>query len=86
MRLSKIEDVQVVSMELTNAEGNTLTVERDEGEPQVGDAASPDGEHVMPDGKTIIVTDGVITEIKDPDESEEDEVKAFESPYRRVGN
>ena len=31
---------------------------------------------VMPDGKTIIVTDGVITEIKDPDELEEDEVKA----------
>lgn len=79
MRLSKIEDVQVVSMELTNAEGNTLTVERDEGEPQVGDAASPDGEHVMPDGKTIIVTDGVITEIKDPDESEEDEVKALKA-------
>ena len=75
----KIEDVQVVSMELTNAEGNTLTVERDEGEPQVGDAASPDGEHVMPDGKTIIVTDGVITEIKDPDESEEDEVKALKA-------
>ena len=66
-------------MELTNAEGNTLTVERDEGEPQVGDAASPDGEHVMPDGKTIIVTDGVITEIKDPDESEEDEVKALKA-------
>lgn len=79
MRLSKIEDVQVVSMELTNAEGNTLTVERDEGEPQVGDTASPDGEHVMPDGKTIIVTDGVITEIKDPDELEEDEVKALKA-------
>lgn len=36
----KIEDIPVVSMELTDAEGNTLTVER-EGEPQVGDAASP---------------------------------------------
>ena len=77
--IKKIEDVQVVSMELTNAEGNTLTVERDEGEPQVGDTASPDGEHVMPDGKTIIVTDGVITEIKDPDELEEDEVKALKA-------
>lgn len=49
------------------------------GEPQVGDTASPDGEHVMPDGKTIIVTDGVITEIKDPDELEEDEVKALKA-------
>ena len=69
----KIEDILVVSMELTDAEGNTLTVEREEGEPQVGDAASPDGEHVMPDGKTIIVTDGVITEIKDPEEANGDE-------------
>lgn len=69
----KIEDIPVVSMELTDAEGNTLTVEREEGEPQVGDAASPDGEHVMPDGKTIIVTDGVITEIKDPEETNGDE-------------
>ena len=69
----KIEDIPVVSMELTDAEGNTLIVEREEGEPQVGDAASPDGEHVMPDGKTIIVTDGVITEIKDPEEANGDE-------------
>ena len=64
----KIEDIPVISMELTDAEGNILTVEREEGEPQVGDAASPDGEHVMPDGKTIIVIDGVITEIKDQEE------------------
>lgn len=69
----KIEDIPVISMELTDAEGNILTVEREEGEPQVGDAASPDGEHVMPDGKTIIVTDGVITEIKDQEEENGDE-------------
>jgi hypothetical protein len=68
----KIEDIPVISMELTDAEGNVLTVEREEGEPQVGDAASPDGEHVMPDGKTIIVTDGVITEIKEEENSGED--------------
>lgn len=69
----KIEDIPVVAMELTDANGNTLTVERDEGEPQVGDTATPDGEHVMPDGKTIIVTDGIITEIKDPEEETDDE-------------
>ena len=69
----KIEDIPVISMELTDAEGNILTVEREEGEPQVGDAASPDGEHVMPDGKTIIVIDGVITEIKDQEEESGDE-------------
>lgn len=63
-------------MDLSTSDGQTLTVEREEGEPQVGDKASPDGEFVMPDGKTIIVADGVITEIKadgDPDNKTDDE-------------
>ena len=68
----KIEDVPAVALELTTAGGDTLTVEREEGDPQVGDKASPDGEHVMPDGKTIVVTDGVITEIRDADGGNED--------------
>lgn len=51
-------------MDLSTSDGQTLTVEREEGEPQIGDKASPDGEFLMPDGKTIIVVDGVITEIK----------------------
>lgn len=75
---AKIEDVPAVALELTTAGGDVLTVEREEGEPQVGDAASPDGEHVMPDGKTIVVTDGVITEIReDEEESTDEEVQAL---------
>lgn len=58
-------------MSLNTADGSTLEVEREEGEPQVGDAASPDGEHLMPDGSTIVVKEGAITEIK-PAESAED--------------
>lgn len=50
-------------MDLSTTDGQTLTIEREEGEPQVGDKASPDGEFNMPDGKTIVVKDGVITEI-----------------------
>ena len=60
---SKIEDV-ALGMDLSTADGGTLTVEREQGEPQVGDVASPDGEHVMPDGSIIVVADGKITEIK----------------------
>lgn len=75
---AKIEDVPAVALELTTAGGDTLTVEREEGEPQVGDAASPDGEHVMPDGKTIVVTDGVITEIREAEEGN-DETAALEA-------
>lgn len=60
--LKNIEEL-AKGMDLATADGETLTVEREEGEPQVGDVASPDGEFVMPDGKTIVVVDGVITEI-----------------------
>ena len=58
----------IVSLDLSTADGSTLTVEREEGEPQVGDTASPDGEHLMPDGSTIVVEGGVIAEIRDPEE------------------
>lgn len=68
---SKIEDV-ALGMDLSTADGGTLTVEREEGEPQVGDVANPDGEHVMPDGSTIVVVDGAITEIKPASSGEGD--------------
>lgn len=69
---ARMEDVpEVVNMELSTADGATLTIEREEGDPQVGDAASPDGEHVMPDGSTIVVAGGVITEIRPAEEEEE---------------
>ena len=51
------------ALEVTDVDGNVLTVEREEGDPQVGDAASPDGTFVMEDGTTITVEDGVITAI-----------------------
>ena len=58
---------------LTAQDGTEITIDKEEGEdPAVGDAASPDGEFLMPDGTTIVIADGVITEIRDaevdPDE------------------
>lgn len=64
--------VEPKAMELNTADGQTLTVEREEGDPQVGDKASPDGTFEMPDGKTIVVEDGVITDIKTADDNETD--------------
>ena len=61
-----------VSMVITTSTGDELTVEREEGEIQVGDVASPDGEHVLEDGRTVVVTDGVITEIREADEGGEE--------------
>lgn len=57
----------ILCLELTAADGSTLTVEREEGVPEVGDAASPDGVFTMPDGSTITVAEGVITEIAEAD-------------------
>lgn len=75
---------EAYSMELNTADGGTLTVEREDGVPEVGDKASPDGEHVMPDGTTIVVTNGVIEDIRpaedsDPAEEVVDEEKGEET-------
>lgn len=70
--LARIEDV-VLDMELSTADGETITIEREEGEPQIGDVASPDGEHAMPDGTTIVITEGVISEIRPAEEQTEEE-------------
>lgn len=68
-----------VGFVLTAQDGTEINIDKPEGEdPAVGDAASPDGEFLMPDGTTIVIADGVITEIRDAevdpneDNSEED--------------
>ena len=76
-------------MDLSTSDGQTLTVEREEGEPQVGDKASPDGEFVMPDGKTIVVKDGVITDIKTDSngsegEGEDDRIAELEAEIEEL--
>lgn len=55
---------EMLCLELTAADGTQLIIEREDGEPQVGDAALPDGEFLMPDETTIVVAEGVITEIR----------------------
>ena len=79
--IKSIDEFEVKGMDLSTADGQTLTIEREEGEPQVGDKASPDGEFKMPDGSTIVVSEGVITDIKkdsDPAASAEDDDKVAE--------
>ena len=61
--LKKLSDMKIIDIVVTAADGTELTIERESGEPQVGDAASPDGTFVIEDGTTIVVADGVITEI-----------------------
>lgn len=65
--------LRAFALELTTAEGATLTVEREEGKPEVGDKASPDGSHTMTDGYVIVVEKGVIAEILEPAAEEQGE-------------
>jgi ATP-dependent Clp protease protease subunit len=51
-------------------EEGTLTVEREDGEIEVGDAASPDGTFTLSDGTKVTVEDGVVTEVTEPEEKE----------------
>lgn len=76
MREGENEQPQPVAMTLNTEDGSTIEIEREEGEPQVGDAAKPDGEHKMADGTTIVIANEVITEIR-PAEAEDNEDEAM---------
>ena len=65
---------KVFGMSLETADGKTLELEKDSGEPVVGDVVtSEDGEYLMPDGTTIVVEESVITEIRPAVEVNEEE-------------
>lgn len=66
--LEDFEKSEIEGLELNTASGDKLNVQRDGGQPEVGDGASPNGSHLMPDGQTIVVENGVITAIEQPTE------------------
>lgn len=64
---------KVFGMTLETADGKQLELEKESGEPVVGDkVTSEDGEYLMPDGSTIVVEESVITEIRPAEEVVED--------------
>lgn len=68
--------MEPVAMTLNTEDGSTIEIEREEGEPSVGDAVlsdTPDGEYKMADGTTIVITDDIITEIRPKEEQTEEE-------------
>lgn len=80
MREGENEQPQPVAMTLNTEDGSTIEIEREEGEPQVGDKAvnTEDGEYKMADGTTIVIADGVITEIRPAEVEDEDETMTEE--------
>ena len=74
-----LEEDKAQAMVLMTNEGVELTVERNDGEDiEVGDKASPDGEHTLDDGTVVVVADGVITEIRPAEELTEEPTEETE--------
>lgn len=68
--------MEPIAMTLNTEDGSTIEIEREEGEPAKGDVVlsdTPNGEYKMADGTTIVITDGVITEIRPKEEQTEEE-------------
>jgi len=71
--IEKIEDVQVpLDQTITAVDGSTFTLEREDGDPQIGDKAYPDGSYTLEDG-TMVVIEGEV--VKSIEKETEDKVK-----------
>lgn len=70
-RAKAMLDGAVAELRLTTTSGVELVVETDADDPKVGDKATPDGEHTLEDGRVVVVVDGVITEIREKEVTEE---------------
>lgn len=72
--ITEAEEETPVAMVVTDVNGTEINIDREEGTPQVGDeTTAPDGDYVLENGTTLVVRDGVITEIKPADEDVEAE-------------
>ena len=67
------------AMTFVTQDGQELEVEKEEGDIEVGDTASPDGEYVLEDGRIITVKNGVVVDIKQAEEEQPVEEKAPET-------
>lgn len=60
-------------LSLETADGKTLELVKESGEPQVGDEVlSEDGEYTLPDGRVVVVVESVVTEVRPAEEEVEE--------------
>ena len=65
-KLKNLLSATVVNYDHKDADGNVLfTTEAEDDTLEVGMAASPDGEFELTDGRVVVITDGVIAEIRE---------------------
>ena len=84
--VDETNDDAIVNMTLVTEAGVELVIERESGDPMVGDAASPDGEHTLDDGTVIVVLDGKITEIRGAGEDTEDSTDEITNLKQRISD
>ena len=73
-KLKNLLSATVVNYDHKDADGNVLfTTEAEDDTLEVGMAASPDGEFELTDGRVVVITDGVIAEIREADGGEDDQ-------------
>lgn len=78
-----------VNYEHKDNDGNVLfTTEAEDDTLEVGMPASPDGTFELPDGRTVVITDGVISEIQEaePENPEEQEVENLRTENENLRN
>lgn len=77
---AKIEDVEatILDQKITAADGTEFTVEREDGDPQVGDKAYPNGSYTLDDGTVIVVENEQIASITPAGGDEDEDLKALQ--------
>jgi ATP-dependent Clp protease protease subunit len=81
----KIEDVEaaILNQKITAADGTEFTVEREDGDPQVGDKAYPNGTYTLDDGTVVVVANEVIESIT-PVGGKDDDDEALKDLQQKV--
>ena len=84
-KLLNLTESETVNFEFKDAEGVVLfTTEKEDDSIAVGDAASPDGTYPLPDGRTVVIADGVITEINEPESTNSEEVETLQNTVSQL--
>ena len=84
-KLLNLTEGETVNFEFKDAEGVVLfTTEKEDDSIAVGDAASPDGTFELPDGRTVVIADGVITEINEPESTNSEQVETLQNTVSQL--
>lgn len=84
-KLLNLTEGEAVNFEFKDAEGVVLfTTEKEDDSIAVGDAASPDGTFELPNGRTVVIADGVITEINEPESTNSEEVENLQNTVSQL--